>query len=234
MESRVLGGDRVPAMVTAQAEVMPALGQYGIVADLDAVTRLSTSWPVDISYQVWAGPGTPGPEVVRMALGEAGIQVLAMRSLRARAKDLARQGPALALLLLLGVAASGMVVAALATLASALVQARRRAYEMAALRTAGIRNAELQGATLREYLVLLGVGSLCGFGSGISTALLAGPHVAVLGTLGPVAPTATRLPLPLVATVAISTLLMFLVISLACARLTLRFARPDVLRGGPA
>lgn len=159
MESRVLGGDRVPAMVTAQAEVMPALGQYGIVADLDAVTRLSTSWPVDISYQVWAGPGTPGPEVVRMALGEAGIQVLAMRSLRARAKDLARQGPALALLLLLGVAASGMVVAALATLASALVQARRRAYEMAALRTAGIRNAELQGATLREYLVLLGVGS---------------------------------------------------------------------------
>ena len=69
---------------------------------------------------------------------------------------LGRQGPALALLLLLGCAVAGTVLAVGGTAISVSASSRRRSYELAALRTIGISTRMLLRAGVYEQLLLLG------------------------------------------------------------------------------
>jgi hypothetical protein len=118
--------------------------------------------------------------------------------------------------------------------ASALVQSRRRAYELAALRTAGVGDGELRGASLREYLVLLGAGSVCGFASGIAAALQAGPSVGLLGITATPPPTALTVGAPLMAAMAVAVFVLFGLVAVICARISMTFSRPELLREAPA
>lgn len=234
VQSPVLGGSPVLARVVGRPDAMPRLGEYGVVADLRVLTRLSTSWPADISYQVWAGPGAPTGKELRAALRAQGLAVLDVESAEERRNDLSRDGPALALLLLLGVAVAGLGMAALATVALALVQARRRAYELAALRTAGVGDADLRGATLQEHLALLGTGLAFGLASGFATALLIGPAIGLLGSADASAPVSVSYPASSLVALGSGTLLLFAFVAAACARVSLRFSRPELLREAPA
>ena len=222
------------ASQVGRTTVLPRLGPAGIMTDLTLAERFGAETAPEARFLVWAGPDAPGRAAVTDALEDAGLKVIAVTDRSARAADLGRRGPALALLLLLGVAATGLLVAALAVVATALTQARRRAFELAALRTAGVSDAALRRASVREYVTQLGVGTVCGVLSGVATAQLAGPEVSVLGLAGPLAPAADGTVWAAIAVMAVIAAAVFGATTVVCARLGLAVARPELLREAPA
>lgn len=234
VRARGLDGGVVQAREVGRTTVLPRLGPDGALSDLTLAGRFGANTSPDAVFQVWAGDGAPGRTAVVEALEGAGLVVTGVTDRSRRADDLARRGPALALLLLIGVAGAGLVVAALAVVATALSQARRRAFELAALRTAGVSDDALRSATAREYAAQLGVGSVCGILSGVGTAMLAGPAVAVLGLSGALAPGDDALPWQGLVVVSAVAVVVFGVTTAVCARLGLAFARPDLLREAAA
>ena len=90
---------------------------------------------------------------------------------------LGRQGPALALLLLLVCAVVGTVLAVGATAISISASSRRRSYEIAALRAVGVSRRSLLGAGISEQLLLLGTAAVLGVPTGIIAARLAMPAI---------------------------------------------------------
>jgi putative ABC transport system permease protein len=232
--ARGVDGGAVPGKVTATVVTLPRLGLSGQLMDLGFAARFSQTVAPDATYQVWASRTAPPPAVVREQLRAAGLRVLGQESVGGRTRALDRSGPALALLLLLGVAVAGMVTAAAAVLVLALVQARRRAYELAALQTAGVATRVLRRATAEEYAVQLAVGAVAGLLCGIGTTGLAGPAVSVLGSVGTVTPVPDTVAWAGVAVVAAVTVVLFSLTTVAVARVGLRFARPDLLREGAA
>jgi hypothetical protein len=231
--TRGLDGRPVPSMVLARAQVLPRIGGLGVVADLEAAARMGPDPLPGLTFEVWASERAPGPVTVRELLHRAGLAVLQREVLDQRAEQLAGTGPALALHLLLGVALAALSVSTLALLATALVQGRRRAYELAALQTAGVGPADLRRALAREQAAQLAFGTVVGLLSGTATARVLGDAVAGLGRAGTVAPVAESLEwlalLPLTTLV----LVIFTLVVQACARAVVRFADPEVLRGAP-
>lgn len=232
--TRTLGGDSVPASISSRVVVLPRLGPVGTLVDLELVSRLSVKLDPDVTYQVWASGSAPGRARLTERLEAAGLRVLARESREDRAGALERTGPALALILLLGVAVAGLGLAVFAVLASALVQGRRRAFEFAALRTAGVSDHALRQAMTREYAGQLGIGGLFGLLSGWATAGMAGPAVSVLGLMGPLAPGNSDVAWTAMAVVGTASTLLFGVVAWVCARMGLWLARPELLRAGPA
>jgi hypothetical protein len=202
--------------------------------DLGFAARFSQTVDPDATYQVWASHAAPPPPVLTAQLRTAGLRVVGHESIGARTHALERSGPALALLLLLGVAIAGLVTAAAAVLVLALVQARRRAYELAALQTAGVANRVLRRATAWEYAVQLAVGAGAGLLCGMATTALAGPKVSVLGSVDTATPVPNTVAWAGLAVVAGVTAVLFALTTVVVARVALRFARPGLLREGAA
>jgi ABC-type antimicrobial peptide transport system permease subunit len=105
-----------------------------------------------------------------------------------REDQLGREGPALALRLLLVCALAGAVLAASAVAISVAVTGRRRSYELAALRAVHVKRRALVWACVLEQGLLLGIGLVVGVPAGLVVARLALPTL-------PQTSTATTLPL---------------------------------------
>ncbi len=227
--ARSISGVTTLANVASRPVALPRLGLVGTMADLELAYRLTPEIDPRATFQVWAGDDAGSG--VAAELRRAGLDVLSQETVADRADVLGRSGASLALLLLVLVAVGAIAIAALSVLAFALVQARRRSYELAALRTVGVRDRALRGASMREHGVLIGLGVLVGLVTGAWTAWLLGPDVGVLGQTGDLAPVATGIPWVSLAVTATVSLVVFGLLALLCARLSLRFADPEILRG---
>jgi hypothetical protein len=227
--ARSISGVTTLANVASRPVALPRLGLVGTMADLELAYRLTPEIDPRATFQVWAGDDAGSG--VAAELRGAGLDVLSQETVADRADVLGRSGASLALLLLVLVAVGAIAIAALSVLAFALVQARRRSYELAALRTVGVRDRALRGASMREHGVLIGLGVLVGLVTGAWTAWLLGPDVGVLGQTGDLAPVATGIPWVSLAVTATVSLVVFGLLALLCARLSLRFADPEILRG---
>jgi hypothetical protein len=226
-----LDGGSVIGRVVGDTTVLPRLGDTGGMADLELAIRVARVALPSLRLQVWADDSAPSRGVVTRQLAEHGVRVVGAESVAERRAELDRTGPALALLLLLGMAAAALLVAALAVVALALVQGRSRAYETAALSTAGVRDGTLRRAAWWEYGVQLATGTVAGVAAGIVATLGLGTSVTHLGLTGPVAPVSGDLPPVWLTSVVVTTVLCFALVSSACARMTVRAARPEMLRG---
>ena len=153
--------------------LLPRLGRDGAMADLGyaLAERGPTLTPAE--QQVWLGAAAPSDAAQRLTA--AGVSVTRTESLADRIAVLDRDGTALALRLFLVSAATALVLAAGTLLASAYVAARRRSYELAALRTLGASHGVLVRAGRREQLALGAVGALVGTLAGATAATLALP-----------------------------------------------------------
>jgi hypothetical protein len=212
--------------VESRPVALPRLGLVGTMADLEFAYRLTPEIDPRATFQVWASD-TAGRGVAA-ELREAGLAVLAQETVADRDESLSRSGAALALLLLVLVAVGALAIAALSVLAFALVQARRRSYELAALRTVGIRDRALRAASMREHGALIGLGVLAGLVTGAWTAWLLGPEVGLLGQTGDLAPLTTGVPWTALALTATVSLVVFGLLALLCARVSrpARASRP--------
>ena len=146
---------------------------------------------------------------------------------------LARQGPALALLLLLVCAIAGAVLAAAGTAISISASSRRRSYEIAALHAVGLPRPALLRAGIVEQLLLLGAAVLLGVPTGLLAARLAMPVIPEFSDHTPVVLRYTPQWLPTVAFIAALAILVTLTATVG-ARGPIRHAVPALLREAEA
>lgn len=208
--------------------LLPRLGRVGALADLDEALahRGASLSPPDL--QVWLGPSAPPDALAR--LRAAGLSITATSSLDQRLAALDRDGAALALRLFVVAAGTALALAAGALLANAYVTARRRSYELAALRVLGASHRALVRAARRELLAYVAVGLVLGAPVGVGAASLAAPALDQVsgGSAGPpldYAPSWAALGLLLTGALVVLTVLAQL-----GAHRVVRLATPDRLR----
>lgn len=168
-------GSNVPVRVVARSGVLPGAGLGASMVDLAAARATFSNFDDEASYEVWVSRSAPAD--FRDRLEAAGLNVLAPRTVAARAAELSRTGPALGLLLYAVSALAGAILAAAATIVSLHVTARRRTGELAALGVAGAPRRTLFLTTFGEIGLALGLAGVAGVLAGVLAARLTLPAV---------------------------------------------------------
>ncbi|MGN6087892.1 MAG: FtsX-like permease family protein [Actinomycetales bacterium] len=226
------GSDAVLQPVGARG-VIPRLGSNGELADLDYAAALSGGGLKASDAQVWLAPHATD-SVVR-ALAAHGVGVTQVESLREVRAALDRDGTALSLWLYLVAALLSVALAGGAVLTAAYVSARRRSYELAALRMLGAPRRLLIGAGVREQLLLVGTGLALGLLTGLLAAKLTLPELpAIRGTAGDGPPPQFATAWLPVLGVVLAVLVVVGTLALLATRRTVRLAALDRLREAQA
>jgi putative ABC transport system permease protein len=207
--------------------VLPSLLDDGAMMNLPYLQSQLSGFNYEAAWQVWLSPVAPRDAIER--LKAEGLIVQSSADEETRVMHLARQGPALSLLLLLSSAVVGSLLAIGGTAISIAASARRRSYESAALGAVGVSRRQLFRAALYEQSILLGTAVVLGVAGGVFAAVLALPAIPEFATDTPVLLIYSPAPFPL----ALSTLgfvVFVLIAAAASAASVLRQARPSRLR----
>jgi putative ABC transport system permease protein len=213
--------------IVRYAPVLPAVLDNGVVIDVRYLLSELPGFVTEAQWQVWLGPDAPADAATR--LGAAGMHLESVHSERARLSQLGRQGPALALLLLVVCAIVGTVLAVGGTAISISASSRRRTYEIAALRAVGVPRRSLFGAGAVEQLLLLGAAAVLGIPAGWVAARLAMPEIPEFADRTPIALDYVPAVIP-TALFAVAFVVLLTVTSLLAARALIRTAAPSRLR----
>jgi putative ABC transport system permease protein len=193
----VVDGFSVPAAFVSSevVSVVPHVLNQGVLMNLSYLQDDLPDFNNEAIWQVWLSPSAPADAVAR--LRAAGISVQSITSASTRIAVLARQAPALSLLLLLASAIAGSVLAIGGTTISIGSSARRRSYEAAALGTVGVSRRQLYRAALYEQLIVLGTAVVLGVGGGVLAAVLTLPIIPEFASGTPVQLVFLPSPLPI-------------------------------------
>ena len=104
---------------------------------------------------------------------------------------------------------------------------RRRGYELAALEAVGISPRTLRRATAAEQGSVFGIGLLVGLAAGLIGSWLALPSTPVFVDTSTGPPLVLGLPWALLATLTVGVVVVFVVVSLAVARVVEGAATPS-------
>jgi len=213
------------------ARALPAVADFGVIVDQDEARRAAGGIDRTVEYQVWSTPRAA--PALRAKIRAAGMTIFSERSAGQAAHDLDRQGPGLALALLLAASAAAALLAAGGAMLSLYASGRRRTYELAALRVAGTRRRVLAASLVLEQLVVLGSGALVGVGAGLVTIWLALPSVPQF-VHRPTAPVLTNAPDPVPVAAAVAGVLVVMAAgSLLMSRAIMSRVHADQLREAP-
>lgn len=213
--------------VQRYAPVLPAVLDDGVIMDVRYLLSELPGFSTEAQWQVWLGDRAP-PDALKR-LDAAGIHVENVRSERRRQIQLGRQGPALALLLLVVCALAGTALAVGGTAISISASSRRRTYEVAALRAVGVTRRSLFGASATEQALLLGAAAVLGIPAGWVAARLTMPVIPEFADRTPIALRYVPAVIPTVLFAAAFVVLLT-VTSLLAAGSLIRTALPSRLR----
>ena len=213
--------------VRQYGRVLPGVLDDGLIVDVNYLNQQLPAFAGEATWSVWLGRDAPADALNR--LRATGLVVQSVKTEHNRVIVLGRQGPALALLLLLGCAVAGTVLAVGGTAISVSASSRRRSYELAALRTIGISTRMLLRAGVYEQLLLLGTAVVLGVPGGLFAARLAIPAIPEFSDVTPVALHYTPSALPVLVFVA-GFVLLLTVTAVVAAVLLVRVAVPGRLR----
>jgi len=177
-------GAVVPVSVAGSPPVLPAVLDNGVLIDITGLREQLPAFDNEASWSIWLGPRAPSDAIDR--LRAAGLVIEPGASYTSRLDELGRQGPALALRLLVVCAIVGSILAVGGTAIAIASTGRRRTFELASLRAVGIRRRTLLGACILEQLLLLGAAVLLGVPAGYLAARWALPSVPEFADLTPV------------------------------------------------
>ncbi|MCW2523751.1 MAG: hypothetical protein JWO63_2086 [Frankiales bacterium] len=177
-------GAQADFVIAASTAVVPVLGDEGAVGSLDYLRAQLPDFDYEANWSIWLGPHAPADALSR--LRAAGLIIGGVRTENARVAELGRQGPALALLLLLVCAVAAAILSVGATAVSLLASGRRRAFELAALRVVGVPDRVLRRTSVLEQLTLLGAGLVFGVPTGYAVGWLVMPSLATFTDPTPV------------------------------------------------
>jgi hypothetical protein len=213
--------------VVAGASVLPVVQDTGLLVDLSAIRAQLPGFDSEASWSIWLGTNAPPDALAR--LQAAGLLLDPPQTEQARQAELARQGPALALRLLVICAIVGSILAVGGTAIAIASTGRRRSFELASLRALGIGRPKVLRAAILEQLLLLGAAALLGVPAGYFAARLAMPSIPEFADTTPVkldyAPALTGV---LIFAAAFCVLLA--ITAVAAGQLLMRAAAPSRLR----
>ena len=224
-----LNGQQVPMRVVERVRTLPLVGTEGSLSDLEtSLVEFDPPAGAVVTTQLLVAEGTPAAVLDRVRA--AGITLSEPRSRAVTLHELRTDAFSLGLRLFLVTGLATLLVAVLGVLASAVLQSRWRAYEVASLRVVGVHRRTLLRASVLEHVVLLGLAVVLGCLSAYLSLRLVLPSVS-LGTRGEhePAPAYAGHPLLLLGSAAVLFVLAVL-ISVAVSRRTTRLGRPSTLR----
>lgn len=163
-------GREIPLDLVQQPVRLPVVGGNGLLVDLANLDATVIGSRTEARWSVWLGDEAPDDAVTRLT--EAGLLVNSTATFADRVDLLGRQGPALALRLLLVCAVAGATLAAGAVALAVALTARRRSFELAALAAVGVRRRSLFTACVGEQGIVLGAGLIVGVPAGVLAARL--------------------------------------------------------------
>jgi hypothetical protein len=161
--------------VVAGVPVLPAVQDTGLMVDLTAIRAQLPGFDSAANWSIWLGPKSPPDALAR--LKAAGLVLDPPQAESQRQAELARQGPALALRLLVICAIIGAILAVGGTAIAIASTGRRRSFELASLRALGIGRRVLLRAAIVEQLLLLGAAVLLGVPAGYFAARWTMPSI---------------------------------------------------------
>jgi hypothetical protein len=179
------GQNTATIAVSATSRVLPSVLEDGLMVDLKSIRTQLPGFDSEASWTIWLGPHAPPDALQR--LRAAGLVVQAGQTGPGRVTELGRQGPALALRLLVVCAIAGSVLAVGGTAIAIASTGRRRSFELASLRALGIKRRTLLRSSVIEQLLLLGAAVVLGVPAGYLAARLAMPSIPEFADATPVA-----------------------------------------------
>jgi putative ABC transport system permease protein len=230
VEAVGLDGDAVFVDGVIRAITLPRVDRDGIMVDFGtALTAMNRPAATSTQFQVWLSSGAPSDMAARLGREHVYVQ----RTIRAASflPDLDHSGPAFADSLFLLSALAAAVLAVGATAVGRVLSVRRRSYELAALEAVGVSPRTLRRATAFEQASVFALGLLVGLAAGLVGSALALPSTPVFVDtfIGP--PLVLGLPWALIAALTLGMVIVFVLVSLAVARVVERAATPGQLRG---
>jgi hypothetical protein len=201
-----LPGAAVPVEVVGTAALLPWVGEYGAVVDLEYAERLVPFEVPGGTPQVWLSASAPSSIVDD--LRDAGLVPLREESLSANLDRLSAEGSAVGVRFQAVVALVGLVLAAGAVAVLSAQERAGRATELAALRAQGVAPAVVRAVGYGGVAVMTGAAVLVGLVAGLVGAAIARLlHPGFIDGWS-VLPTAPPHPLPVAAGLAAAVLVL--------------------------
>lgn len=170
------GLDGQPTLLhAAVADILPRGGRNAVLVDLSYAVRVAQTPAVGLFSEVWLSANAP--QQLRQRLHDAGVVITTQETLSDRKAVLDRQGPALIMALFVAAAALALLLGLSTACLSVYVSARRRTYEIAAMRSLGISRRTLFAAAATEQASLMTAGTLMGIVVGTISCALVIPAV---------------------------------------------------------
>lgn len=212
--------------------VLPRLGVSGVLVDLPYAMAADESGTTTGTLEVWLGAAAPPDAVDRLVA--AGLSVDRVETAASREMELGQDGAALAFPYFVVAAALAVVLAGGALLVTAAVGARRRSYELAALRVLGAQQRTLVAASRRELVLLTVFGTAVGTAAGLLAAALVLPYLPATRPVGVLAGSVSGPAWVPVLVVVASVLLVTVGLAQAAAVRIARMSVPERLREAQA
>jgi hypothetical protein len=214
-------------------DVLPRAGDRGVLVDLDELLAARPYGYADLlPNEIWLTAGAPADLPDRLAA--AGVAVTGVSTVEQRERVLRHEGPALSVTLMLAGAGAAALLAAAGAVVNLHVMSRRRAFELAAMRSLGVRRISMAAAVGAEQAMVTGYAIVLGVGLGVLGARLALPAIPEYADLPSYPALLIRLPPVLVVAVAAGLALLLGIALLASGYALLRAAVPSRLREAQA
>jgi putative ABC transport system permease protein len=155
--------------------VLPRLGTFGRVIDLEFLDRVARDAASAFRMEVWLGPAAPADAVER--LRAAGLVPGSERTLTGTLEALRQQGTAVALRFHIATGVLALLLAAGAVLLVATVDRADRADELRSLRVQGLRRRDAAVYARRGYLWVVAVAVLAGVAAAVLAWIAIGPFI---------------------------------------------------------
>jgi len=141
--------------------VIPRLGDAGVVIPRDWLAAASPSGdPELLADQLWIAADAPASTISR--LRSAGITVTSIERADTLSTEFASEGPAFATALSIAMGFTAALLGIAAVVLGLGLLARRRVFELSAMRALGVRTASLIGSVLVEQAVVILAAAVCG------------------------------------------------------------------------
>ncbi len=228
-----LDGERAPVRVAGRVRTLPVLGDEGELGDLEtSLVEYGPPAGAVVVTELWTSDDVPPGMLAKVRA--AGVTLSPVGRVDATLEQLRGDAFSLGLRLFLIVGLATLLLAVFGVLASAVLQSRWRAYEVASLRVVGVSQRSLVRGSVLEYVVMLGLAVLLGVLSAYLSLTLVLPSMS-LGTAGPHEP-APLYPVhwPILGAAGGTLFALAAVIALVVSRRTTRLGRPDTLRWAEA
>ncbi|WJK37486.1 FtsX-like permease family protein [Solwaraspora sp. WMMA2065] len=207
------------AQLTSEVDpvpALPALGDRGFLVDMEYAVRAVPEKTGLETAQVWLGPRAPAD--IAEQLDAAGLTVTGEFTPEQLRAGLDRQAPALAIWFHLLAAALAVILAGSGMVLLAMVERRRRAEDLTALRTQGLPSRSAAGSLRWSGLPAVLLATVTGLGGALLAWWLSGSYLPVtVEEAVPLAPVRWPWPVAVLLPV-IGVMLLFGAVALALGR----------------